>query len=206
MMKIEVIKSKFMRGVFEQNTYVILTKTQALIIDAGANVEDVKQVVGKRKVQGVLMTHLHFDHFWFLEEYLKEFDTNVFIQAGAENKFADSEFNGAVLIRKNIEKNIEKNRIKYYENQLKLSDFNCEIVETEGHAEDCVCIKIGDNLFTGDTIFADSIGRTDLVDSSNDKMIESLNKIKNIDFKIAYPGHYESATKDEIIKTIGFYI
>ena len=77
---------------------------------------------------------------------------------------------------------------------------------TPGHSADSVCILFEDKLFTGDTIFSDCIGRIDLKDSSKDKMIESLEKIKEIDFSVAYPGHYESATKQEIIKTIGFYL
>lgn len=205
-MEINVIKSKFMRGVFEQNTYVLTTKKQALIIDAGADLEDVKQAVGNRKVQSILMTHLHFDHFWYLEEYLKEFECPVYIQEGAENKFTDSELNGAILVRKTIIKNIDKSQIKYYENNLKLGDFNCQIIETPGHTADSVCILIDDNLFTGDTVFSDSIGRTDLKDSSNELMIESLIKIKDLDFVIVYPGHYESASKNQITKTIGFYL
>ena len=101
-MEIKVIKSRFMHGMFEQNTYVLTSKNQALIIDAGADLEDVKQAVGDRQVQAILMTHLHFDHFWYLEEYLNEFKTNVYVQNGYENKFADSVLNGSVLIRKEI--------------------------------------------------------------------------------------------------------
>ena len=73
--------------------------------------------------------------------------------------------------------------------------------------QDIISINcIEKNLFTGDTIFSDCIGRIDLKDSSKDQMIESLEKIKEIDFETAFPGHYESATKQEILKTIGFYL
>ncbi len=205
-MEIKVIKSKFMRGVFEQNTYVLTTKKHALIIDAGADLEDVKQAVGDRQVQAVLMTHLHFDHFWYLEEYLDEFNTNVYIQKGFENKFIDSELNGSFLIKKAVTKNIEKSQIKYYENKLKLGDFYCEVIETAGHSADSVCLLVDELLFTGDTIFVDSIGRIDLKDSSRDEMISSLEKIRQIDYKAAFPGHYEQASKQQIIKTIDFYL
>jgi glyoxylase-like metal-dependent hydrolase (beta-lactamase superfamily II) len=69
-----------------------------------------------------------------------------------------------------------------------------------------VCLLVENNLFTGDTIFSDCIGRIDLKDSSRDDMISSLEKIREINFETAYPGHYENATKQQIIKTIGFYI
>ena len=206
MMEIVCLKSKYMRGVMEQNTYVLLKGKYALIVDAGANTQDVKQVVGNKKVLGVLMTHLHFDHFWYVQEYLEEFDTSVFIQKGFENKFGDSELNGSVLVRQNIQKNIDKNKIKYYEKNLKLENFDVEVVETPGHSADCVCLLVENKLFTGDTIFSDCIGRIDLKDSDKNQMIESLEKIRELDFETAFPGHYGSVSKEQIIKTIGFYI
>ncbi len=206
MVEIICLKSKFMHGVMEQNTYVLLKGKFALIIDAGADLEDVKKVVGNKKVLGVFMTHLHFDHFWYLDEYLEEFDTSVYVVEGYENKFEDSELNGSVLVRQKIERNISKKRIKYYAKNLKLENFDIEVINTPGHTEDCVCLLIENKLFTGDTIFADCIGRIDLKDSSKEQMIESLENLKTIDFSIALPGHYESATKEQIIKTIGFYL
>ena len=206
MVEINKVKSKFMRGVMDQNTYVLTKGNFAIIIDAGAEIQDIKEKVGNRKVLAVLMTHLHFDHFWNLEDYLKELDTFVYIQKGFENKFEDSELNGSVLVRQNIQKNIDKNKIKYYDKNLKLENFKIEVIDTPGHSADCVCLLIENNLFTGDTIFSDCIGRIDLKDSSKDEMIESLEIIRELDFETAFPGHYESVAKEQIIKTIGFYI
>lgn len=206
MIEINCLKSKYMRGVMEQNTYVLTKGKFAVIIDAGADLEDVKSVVKNKKVLAVFLTHLHFDHFWYLEEYLNEFDTFVYIQEGFENKFIDTELNGSIIVRQEILKNISKKRIKYYAKKLKLENFEFEVYDTPGHAADAVCVLCEEMLFTGDTIFSDCIGRIDLKDSSKNDMIDSLEKIRNIDFKIAYPGHYESATKEQILKTIGFYI
>ena len=206
MMEISCLNSKYMRGVMEQNTYVLTKGKFAIIIDAGAELEDVKNVVRNKKVLGVYMTHLHFDHFWNLDHYLEEFDTFVYIQEGFDNKFKDPVLNGSVLIRQTIEKNISKKRIKYYAKNLKLESFDIEIISTPGHSADCVCILVQNNLFTGDTIFSDCIGRIDLKDSDKDQMVESLEKIKTIEFKEAFPGHYESATKEQIERTISFYL
>ena len=205
-MEIVCLKSKYMRGIMEQNTFVLTKGKFAIIIDAGADLEDVKAVVGNKKVLGVFMTHLHFDHFWFLDEYLEEFNTNVYIQEGFENKFEDAELNGSYLIRKPVTKNISKKRIKYYAKNLKLENFDVQVFSTPGHSADSVCVLVEENLFTGDTIFSDCIGRIDLKDSSQKQMIESLENIKGINFKEAFPGHYESSLKEQIIKTIGFYL
>lgn len=206
MVEIVRLKSKYMHGIMEQNTYVLLKGKFAVIIDSGAEVQEVKEIVGDRKVLGVLFTHLHFDHFWYVDKYLEEFDTFAYIQEGFDNKFEKAELNGSHLIRRVVEKNISKNRIKYYAKNLKLENFDIEVVETPGHSADCVCLLIEKQLFTGDTIFSDCIGRIDLIDSDKDKMIESLEKIRELDFETAYPGHYETASKEEIVKTIGFYI
>ena len=208
-MEIKTIKSKFMRGMMDQNTYVLMNKKEAVIIDAGAEIEDIKQAVGERKVLAVLFTHLHFDHFWNIDEYLSEFDCDAYVVSGAEEKFSDSRLNGAVLVRQTLTKNIDKNRIKYYpenDDKLTLNKHEFFIYHTPGHAGDCVCIKANENLFTGDTVFKFSIGRIDLYDSSESEMRKSLEKINAIDFEFAYPGHDEYATKNEIKKTISYYL
>lgn len=206
MNKIDVIKSKFLYGSFNQNTYVLSDKNSAVIIDVGGELDDVKQKVSGKKVLGILMTHLHFDHFWNLEEYLKEFGCDVYIQPGFENKFLDGRLNASYLVGLNETKNIAKNQIKYYAKNLKLGNFEFEIFNTPGHSKDGVCILFDEILFTGDTVFSDTIGRTDLPDSDNSEMIDSLKKIKSLDYITAYPGHNESASKAQIDKTIGFYL
>lgn len=206
MEKVICLKSKFLYGLMNQNTYVLTNGKEAVIIDAGAEIDDVKNAVGKAKVVAILMTHLHFDHFWNLESYLKEFDASVYISKGAENKFVDSRLNAAYLV--NIQKRVEiaQNRIKYYANKLTLGGFNAEIFKTPGHSEDSVSVFIDDKLFTGDTIFSDCVGRTDLPDSNNEELLESLKTIKKINYLTAFPGHNESASKNQIDETIGFYL
>ena len=206
MFNISTVVSKFMRGAFEQNTYVLYNKKEAVIIDAGAEVEDLKNIIKNRKVLAVLITHLHFDHIWNLAEILKEFDCLVFIQKDCENSFIDSRYNASYMIRQNLTFEIPSRKVKYYTENMKFGKFEFKVFQTSGHSRDCVCLLIGDNLFTGDTIFKDSIGRTDLMDSDNKKMLESLKIIKDIEFKTAYPGHYESCSKEEVLETINMFL
>lgn len=208
-MEIKTIKSKYMRGVMDQNTYVVMDKKEAVIIDAGAEIEDIKSAIGDRKVLAVLITHLHFDHFWNIEKYLDEFACSVYVVGGKEEKFGDSKLNGAVLVRQDITKNVDSKFIKYYPEDgesLTLGKFNFIVYHTPGHASDCVCLKLDEKLFTGDTIFKYSIGRIDLYDSSEIEMRKSLEKINDIDFEIAYPGHDDCANKNEIKKIIRYYL
>ena len=79
---------------------------------------------------------------------------------------------------------------------LKLGDYDVEIIHTPGHTPGGISIKIENNLFTGDTLFAGSIGRTDFEGGSYEEIISSIkNKLVNYsDDIIVYPGHGPSST------------
>ena len=81
-------------------------------------------------------------------------------------------------------------------------DTRIDVWSTPGHKEDCVCYYFPQEqcIFTGDTLFQGSIGRTDFYTSSNTKMMQSLRKIKEMDPDlIVLPGHGEQTTiKDEL--------
>jgi len=78
-------------------------------------------------------------------------------------------------------KNIEEiNKIK-----------DIKVIKTPGHAQDSLCFLYKDILFSGDTLFHDGIGRTDLQDGEPEKMLDSLEKLKKIKYKILCPGHID---------------
>lgn len=204
--KINIIKSKFLKNMFDQNTYIISNENEAVIIDAGAELEDVKEIVGNKKVLAVLVSHIHFDHIWNIEKYTEEFDCDVYIVEGFEEKFFNPEYNCSTIVKQEIKRNIPKNKIKYYKNNLKLGMFEFDIIQTPGHSADSVCILLNKYLFSGDTLFADGVGRTDLYDSDSDQLINSLNKIMELNFVILYPGHYIDSSKENVKKFIKYYI
>ena len=206
MEEVTLVKSKFLRNLFDQNTYVLSNGREAVIIDAGAELEDIRQITKKQKVLAVFLTHLHFDHFWNLDKFIQEFRCPVYVVDDFSWKFQDCKANGSTVIRQEFKKEISQNCIKYYAKNLKIGNFDFKIYNTPGHSKDSVCILVGDKLFTGDTVFADSIGRTDLVDSDESEMINSLKAIKEMKYNTAYPGHYQICDKKQIDKVIDFYL
>ena len=206
MENINIIKSKFLMNLFDQNTYVLSNKKEAIIIDAGAELSDVLEAVGNKKVLAVLMTHLHFDHFWNIDEYLDKFNCPVYVVEGFENKFEIPSLNCSPIVKKEIIKNIKKEQIKYYENKLKIGSFKIDVFFTPGHSADSVCLLIDENLFSGDTVFSDGIGRTDLYDSDNNQMAESLKVIRALNYNKLYSGHYDSSIKPSVDKLIDYYL
>lgn len=206
-MEVKRIKSKFLKGIMDQNSYLVLGEKSAVLIDAGAEVEDVKYLLGERKLEAILVTHLHFDHFWNLEKIVQVFDAKVFIMHGTDKKFNDENQNGSVLIRRKIELKLDAKNIAYYEcdgQKLNFDDIEFTVMFTPGHSSDSVCLLSQDCLFSGDTVFNMGVGRTDLIDSSLDNQKKSLQKIKETNYNVCYPGHGESGTKQEIDEVIKY--
>lgn len=198
-MEIVAIKSKAYKGILDQKTYVLSQGDEVVIIDAGADTEDVKEVVQNKKVLAVLLTHLHFDHIYEIEGYLKEWNMPVYIAPNAEDKFGDFMKNCSYIFRTELVFNVPQKNIKYYAEKLKIGSFEIDVFFTPGHSQDSVCLLINKNLFCGDLVLGGTIGRTDLYDSSFIQMKSSLEKLEYIDFEMAYPGHYEAMTKQEVL-------
>lgn len=201
-MKINIIRSKEFGGILDQKTYVLEKDDGVIIIDAGASVADLKNVIQGKKVFAVLLTHLHFDHICCLGEYLNEWsDLTVFIVKGFEDKFLDSKKNCSFIFNENLTIDVPQKNIKYYAEKLKIADFEIDVIFTPGHSADCVCLLIDKMLFCGDLVLGGSIGRCDLYDSDISQMWDSLEKLESIDFEWAFPGHYEKMTKNEVLKS-----
>ncbi len=81
--------------------------------------------------------------------------------------------------------------------ELKVADQTLRFIDTPGHTSGGMCILCGNEMFTGDTLFAGSIGRTDLYGGDYEKMLKSLKKLSNLDASIKiYPGHGPASTID----------
>ena len=152
-------------GELEENCYIVEKNNKCLIIDPGSEFNKIKENIDK-EVIGILFTHSHYDHVGALKE-------------------AKNYYNIKVYEYKNLK-----------EGKITIGPFDIEVIYTKGHTNDSVTYYFKEEkiMFTGDFIFKNSIGRTDLGGNTKD-MIESINKIKHYDDSIIiYPGHGEYTT------------
>lgn len=184
-------------GVACANMYTVYNDNrQALIIDpCDAFMAEMHINRLSLTVKAILLTHAHYDHASALcdiEKIVPGVPSFIHIFDGP--LLSDPSKNVAQLF--GIPDFSAKCSV-YIEDKdiITAGDFSIRVIHTPGHTPGSVCYLVGDNLFTGDTLFCSNIGRCDLYGGSYKNMSESLKKVKSLDplLKI-YPGHGPSTT------------
>lgn len=180
-------------GVYAANCYILMDEItkECAVIDPGGDADDIESYLNKidAKVKYILLTHGHVDHTGAVG-YIKEkynIDAHINLDDGKlieENSFMFGPLN---YKGQNVNLIMDVNETSNF----KIGDIKIEVIETPGHTPGCVCYKVENNIFTGDTLFLRSIGRTDLSGGNFDTLINSIkNKLFVLDGEIiVYPGH-----------------
>lgn len=193
-----IIKT-FEAGPFDANNYLLYDKEskEGILIDCS---EFKQEIINEIHMSGInlkyiLITHGHFDHVLGIDDMKEEFKAEVVVPAEdlilIENIREHSRFFGHEIV------DIPEHDKTYDEvKELSFGKHKIEVIHTPGHTEGGVCLLIENMLFSGDTLFRDSFGRTDLYGGNTKKL---LNSIVNILFKlpdntVVYPGHGPSST------------
>lgn len=148
-------------GPMDNCTYLVSEGTSALLIDPAWDMNFLTHTLAQKKLTlcGVFFTHGHFDHVKFAQELLQQTGLKGYIEendvplCGIDPQFLHP-YRGAQT--------------------LDVGPFHVDIIPTPGHTAGCVCLKIGNLLFTGDTLFPGACGRVDLPTSNPRAMRQSL--------------------------------
>lgn len=189
-----MIIKQFTLGQLENNVYLVMDEKtkKAVLIDASAMSPEIVQTVKElgAKVQYILLTHGHFDHVMGVNALKKALNTEAVIH---KDDLAISD-NVNEFTRLFGLPDGEVPKYELYINDgdvITVGDMKIKVIHTPGHTEGGVCYLIEDTMFSGDTLFKESVGRTDLFGGSFEKLSDSIKnklfKLKN-DIKV-YPGH-----------------
>lgn len=193
-----MIIEKFTDTYFGENTYLVADKNsrEGAVIDPGGDIKELMRYVEDNfiQVKYIILTHGHGDHIGCVPE-LKE-ATNAQIVAHTDEKeiLLDRKKNLSYSMRCGA---VEFEADKYVgeKDSVKIGDLKLTFLHTPGHTKGCICVKVGNHMFTGDTLFAGSMGRTDLYSGNNKQMEKSLKRLSNQeDNIIIYPGHGPNST------------
>ncbi len=191
-MKIDI----FTVGDFGANCYIVSTENAAVMIDCGDSTPLLDKTVEQlgEKLKAILLTHGHSDHISATEYYRALSGARVFISGGDLQALTDPYFSvNGMLLESYPFTECSTDVVTVNDNDiLNFGDINVGVISTPGHSRGSVCYKIGENLFSGDTLFNLSIGRTDFPDSSGYDMLRSLERLMELGNSVTvYPGHGE---------------
>lgn len=195
-------------GALEVNCYVLWddSSREAVIIDPGGDAQAIMDVVEKNKliVSSVVNTHGHFDHVGADEELRKLFKCTVAIHGEDVDMLLEAHEHGVIFGVKTAAQRAP-DVILEDGSVISVGNITLRVIHTPGHTRGGVCLydEAGARLFTGDTLFAGSVGRTDLTGGSFAIIMDSIRKkILPLGSSVkVYPGHGDATTIGKEMKT-----
>lgn len=179
----------------DNNVYVLGDASRVYIVDPSHDLDAVAELVGDRKVEGIILTHGHNDHCELAPEAAERFDTDVYMHP--DDDMLWKETNG------------DAHYIALADNgQFDINGEKITVYHTPGHSPGCVVLYVAGTLLSGDTLFNGGPGATGRKYSDFDVIIESL---RNVVFNLpdetkVLPGHGDATTVGAEAARIDEYI
>lgn len=181
-------------GELGTNCYIVYNEYDALIIDPGGDPEKVIDFLKFEdlKPQAILLTHAHFDHIGGVDDLRKHFNLDVYLHENEANWLEEPRLNrSTAFTRKEVRTARPDHLIQ--PGKMKLSSFEFDVIHTPGHSPGSVSYLFVNEGFiiSGDVLFQQGIGRTDLPGGSMAQLEKSIRQSLYLldDNYIVYPGH-----------------
>lgn len=193
---------RFILGYVQENCYLCIQDNHALLIDPGCESQHICDYIETHKliVDAILITHGHFDHIGGVDSFATIYKCPVYISKWDEECLENSMYNLAKGL-------IVKSEVLHYQEHMKIGDFEFDIIEAPGHSPGSVFICIEKNIFTGDVLIKNEIGRLNFIRCDKQKMRETINLIKTLSYEYKiFPGHGELTTVENELKNNPYLI
>ena len=195
---------------FYSNCFIIKSDSFAFVVDPSISEKKVMEALEKQglKLEGILLTHGHFDHIWRAQELREKTGTPLYIHELDNEMLTDSHKNAFATFTGGKFTVNEADVILKDGDKIQLNNETITVIHTPGHTKGSVCYDTGDSLITGDTIFAQGFGRYDLYGGDINDLKASLSKLSEMaknENRWIYPGHGESSTLRKATEELKYY-
>ena len=191
-------------GELETNCYIVWDASgQALVIDPADKADAIMAFLQQEKLTptAVVLTHAHFDHMLAAETLCRSTGAPLYVGRGDAGAMVDPVRNLSGLFSPQHPVCISHFSSLCEEDTLSVGELTFTVLETPGHTPGCICLRCGDVLFSGDTLFKDSIGRLDFPGGDATAMLASLERLMRLDGDTkVYPGHGSSTSIEREIR------
>lgn len=150
-------------------------RDDCLVIDPGAEAETIRRACENRRIAAILLTHGHFDHIGAARGLMAE-DTVLAVHRLDAPLLSDPQANVSWMLGRSVTAPTPT-RLLEEGDAVEIAGMTLQVLHTPGHTPGGVCYKLGENLFTGDTMFDRVYGRTDLPGGDEAALIRSLRRL-----------------------------
>ncbi len=185
-------------GELEVNCIIVkCPETSSLaVFDPGDDFDKIVRFIGTvgGKPEMIINTHCHYDHIGAVNELQKKYSIPFLIHSEEKEYAEEPEKNYSSMTGEPII--VSPDRFIYDGELIALGSIGIKVIHTPGHTKGSCCFLTGNTLISGDTLFAGSVGRTDLYGGDTDTILESINnKLLVLDGDtIVLTGHGRSTT------------
>ena len=192
----KVISEKF--GSMDNNCSLIIDEktNQSALVDCNEFSQKMIDMIGDTDLKYILLTHGHFDHIIGVKSVKEKYGAQVVISKEDEPMLNSSKLSLAAFCNA-TQNNVDADIIVKDGDEITLGEIKIKVMATPGHTSGSVCYIAENCIFSGDTLFYCSCGRTDFPSGSHEQMMSSLQKLKALDgdYKV-YTGHNNLTTLD----------
>lgn len=194
---------------FASNSYLLVSDGAALVVDPSVSAEAILRIAKEQnaEIEGILLTHGHFDHILSLDVLRKKLSIPaalhghdaVMLTDGRKNAFYD--FFGKERVFGAAEQLLSEG------DTISLGGETITVLHTPGHTGGSVCYLCDNALITGDTLFANTYGRCDLWSGSDEEMRSSLLRLRTLSPDLTiYPGHGDTARLGDALDEVAYLL